>query len=325
MRNERKYKIISLLTSLLAILLLGNCFREYYRMESATQRQSDEYVLAGAKIYAQNCMQCHGPKGEGVTGMPLNRKALQVDPTSPAGKETYNMVYNTLLMGRKGNDSHFQWEKTADGYWISYSTMPAWGKEYGGPLDSEGIKALTLFIVNPDPERKQWDLVGTSEAPPQAADLPKDYSALSAEEKVKQLPLPNAQVDAATNASAQTLLRNLGKSQCLTCHTIGAKGGKIGPDLSKVGAWGVDQKFLEDWIKYANRPGPNDQDQTPAMAHDKRMPVYWSASRASITPSVRLGKEHQVLSEGPYSMPRFKGKLSDEEISILAKYLMGLK
>lgn len=316
MRNERKYKIISLLTSLLAILLLGTCFREYYRMEAATERQRDEYVLTGAKIYAQNCMQCHGPKGEGVTGMPLNRTDLKVDPTSPAGKETYNMVYNTLLMGRKGNDSHFQWEKTADDKWISYSTMPAWGKEYGGPLDSEGLKSLTLFIVNPD--ETQWDVVGTSEAPSQNADFEPD-------EKTKLIPLPNSQTDAATNASAQTLLRNLGKSQCLTCHTIGAKGGKVGPDLSRVGAWGIDQAFLEEWIKYANRPGPNDADQTPAMAQDRRMPVYWSANRATITPAVRIGAEHRILSEGPYSMPRFKGKLSDEDISILAKYLMGLK
>ncbi len=316
MRNERKYKIISLLTSLLAVLLLGNCFREYFRMESATQRQHDEYVLRGAQLYALNCMQCHGPKGEGVVGMPLNRTDLKVDPNSPAGKEKYALIYDTLLRGRKANDSHFQWEKAPDGNWISYTTMPAWGKEYGGPMDTEGLKALTMFIVNP--AGTQWDVVGTSEAPPQLADLDVDP-------KTKLITLPDSQTDAATNAAAQTLLRNLGKSQCLTCHTIGSKGGKVGPDLSKVGSWGIDQAFLENWIKYANKPGPNDQDQTPALAHDKRMPVYWSASRATVSPSLNIGDKNKVVSEGPYNMPRFKGKLSDEEISILAKYLMGLK
>lgn len=307
MRNERKYKILTLLSVVLAALLLGNCLREPFRMNTAVYRQHEEYVLKGAKVYAENCVQCHGPKGEGVIGMPLNRAEFRVDYESPAGRDTYNLIYNTLKMGRPGNPEHYQWVKTEDGKWLSYTTMPAWHKDYGGPLDDDYIKALTLFIMYPDPEGVQWDKVGSDQAPIPAASLDVDDTGV--------IPLPDSDVDSETNASAKALLRNLGKSQCLTCHTIGNRGGKIGPDLSNVGSWGIDQAFLEEWIKKAS--GPN------AMPHDQRMPVYWSQNRATKTDKIDLSK--RVVSEGPYFMPPFEGKLTDAEISTIAKYLLGLK
>lgn len=314
MRNERKYKIITLVTTLLALLLLGNCVREPFRIAAAEEKQHKEYVLKGARTYAQNCMQCHGPKGEGSVGMPLNRKENKVDPESPAGKEVYNRIYQAVKMGRKGNDAHPQWARTPDGQLISYSTMPAWGKDYGGPLDDDYVRAMTLFIMNED--GSQWDIVGSSDAPPQEADLKPD-------EKTGQVALPDAATDAETNAAAKTLLRNTGKTLCLTCHVIGNKGGKIGPDLSHTGSWGVDQAFFEEWIKYANNPQPNDADKTPAMPHERRMPVYWSANRAATSPDLNL--KSKVVSEGPYYMPRFKGRLTDQEIAIISKYLANLK
>lgn len=315
MRNERKYRIITLLSVILAVFLLGNCVREWPRMNAAEARQHEEYVQKGAKVYSQNCVQCHGPRGEGVIGMPLNRSVFKVDYQTPAGRQQYDMIFQTLRQGRKGNDQHFQWVKQADGTWLSYTAMPAWGRDFGGPLDDDYIKALALFIMNPDGE--QWSLVGDPDlAPFQDPNYDKDAKG--------QIPLPDAEgVDAATNAAAKTLLNNLSRSQCLTCHTIGTRGSKIGPDLTHVGSWGLDQKFIEDWIKYANVPQANAEDKTPAMAHDKRMPVYWSANRATVTPQINL--KDQTKSEGPYFMPRFKGKLTDDEITTLAKYLLGLK
>lgn len=310
MRNERKYKIISLLSMVLAVLLLGTCVREPFRMATAEYRQHEEYVLKGAQTYAANCVQCHGLRGEGVIGMPLNRTDYKVDPESPAGKDVYKLLYETIQMGRAGNAEHFQWVrvKTPEGKdaWMSYTAMPAWHTAYGGPLDGDYIKALTLFIMKED--GTQWDMVGsTGVAEVPAADLNVDESG--------EIPLPDAQVDAETNAAAKALLRNYGRSQCLTCHTIGNKGGKIGPDLTSVGKWGIDQAFLEDWIK--NASGPD------AMPHDERMPIYWSANRATKTDQVDLTA--RTVSEGPYYMPPFKDKLTDEEISTLARYLLGLK
>jgi len=305
-RNERKYKIISLLSALLALLLLGNAVREPWRMSTAEYRQHEEYVLKGAKTYAENCVQCHGPRGEGVIGMPLNRSDFQVDYRSPAGKDVYNLIYNTLMRGREGNPDHYQWVRvqTPEGKdaWLSYSQMPAQHKDWGGSLDDDYIHALTLFIMKPD--GTQWDLIDTDVAKIPAADLEKDESG--------QIPLPDSQVDAETNATAKALLNDLPKTQCLTCHTIGSKGGKVGPDLSQVGLWGIDQAFLEEWIRKGG-----------SMPHDERMPIYWSQNRATKTDQVDLSVK--TISEGPYNMPDFEGKLTDEEISTIARYLLGLK
>lgn len=308
MRNERKYKILSLLSMVLAVLLLGTCVREPFRMNTAVYRQHEEYVLKGAKVYAENCVQCHGPRGEGVIGMPLNRADYRVDYESPAGRDVYNLIYNTLKMGRPGNPDQYQWVKAPDGKWLSYTTMPAWHRDFGGPLDDDYVKALTLFIMKPDPDGEQWNLIGSDQAPMPAV-------VLDVDPKTGEIPLPDSQTDATTNAAAKALLRNLGKSQCLTCHTVGTRGGKVGPDLTQVGLWGIDQEFLESWIKFASGP--------KAMPHDQRMPVYWSQNRATKTNSLDLTTK--VISQGPYYMPFFEGKLSDAEISTIAKYLLGLK
>lgn len=313
MRNERKYRIISLLTLLLAFLLLGNTVREFFRMDAAVAANHQDYVLKGAKTYAQNCVQCHGPKGEGVIGMPLNRADYQVDYQSPAGKDIYNMLVQTIKQGRPGDANIFRWEKAPDGKWISYTAMPAWHRDFGGPLDDDYVQALAMFIM--EPGAQQWNIVGD-------ADLAPYQAAVYEDPETGEIPLPDS-ANSDVNAPAKALLRNLTKSQCLTCHTIGSAGAKVGPDLSRVGAWGIDQQFLENWIKYANVPNKKDADQTPAVPHDVRMPVYWSANRATLGPELNLQK--QTVSTGTYYMPRFKGKLTDDEISTIARYLMGLK
>lgn len=318
MRNERKYKIITLMTVLLSVFLLGNCVREYWRLEAAEARQHQIWVLKGAKVYAENCIQCHGPRGEGVIGMPLNMTQYKVDHEAPAGKEAYNIISSAVRAGRKGNDAHFQWERTPDGKWISYSTMPAWGKDFGGPLDDDYVKAVTLFIMNPD--GSQWDLIGTEAAPVQPASFPRvggdpngaiDQAKLAAG-------LPKGTLDEATSAAARTLMANVPKSQCLSCHVVGEFGGKIGPDLTYVGSWGIDQPFLERWIKY---PGGSGTPPGQAMPHDERMPVYWSANRAATQPTLNL--KDKIVSEGPYYMPRVN--LTDAEVTLLSRYLLSLK
>jgi mono/diheme cytochrome c family protein len=325
LRNERKYKIITLLSVLLSVLLLGNCVREYYRMEAAVVRQEEEYVLKGAKVYAENCMTCHGPKGEGSVGLTLNKPEFQKDWKSTDGKEIYNMLTKTIKEGRKSNSDHPQWVKQPDGHYLSYTTMPAWGKDFGGPLDDHFIKAVTLFIMNPSGE--QWEGMVDQFTPPNGLDQVKDKNKLT----FKNQDDPN-------NAAAIALLKDVKKSQCLSCHSLGVTyegapiGGKVGPDLSKLGAWGVDEEWLVKWISYANQPNKKDADQTPAMAHDERMPIYWHANRTvggadekTGAPKVDLSFKSVAPEGTPYFMPRFKGKLTDDEIRSIAKYLLTLK
>lgn len=313
MRTERKYHIIIWLTLVLSVLLLGTCVREPFRMQAAETRQREEYVLKGARIYGEQCVQCHGPRGEGSVGMPLNRAALRGDERTAAGKTTYDMIVQAVAQGRPGS-ADVRWSRAPDGHLVSYTAMAAWGQEYGGPLNVEALRALALFIMNPKGD--QWSLVGDIDLAP----LPEpDYTP----DEKGQLPLPDAQgVDEATNAAAKTLLRNRTRSQCLNCHFIGARGGKIGPDLSTVGNWGLEQQFLEDFIKYANQPMHHEADQT-VLSHADRMPTYWSQNRAVRGPALDLSAP--VVSEGPYFMLRFRERLTQEEVSVLARYLMGLK
>lgn len=327
MRNERKYKILTLLSLLLSFLLLGNCVREYFRMEAAVGAQDEEYVLKGAKVYAENCMTCHGPAGEGSVGLTLNKKEFKLDYHSPEGQEMFNTISKTIKEGRQGVSAHPTWVKMDDGKFMSYTTMPTWGKAFGGPLDDHFVKAVTLFIMNPS--GAQWEGMVNDFTPSNNVALVKDK---------EKLTLPNQ--DNLNNTPAIALLRDTKKSQCLTCHSLGATydgtpvGGKVGPDLSKVGLWGVDEEFLVNWISYANQPSAKelkaDPNAPPAVPHDVRMPNYWAASRTSNQPGpngqpkIDLSIKAWAAPGTPYSMPRFKGKLTDEEIKTIAKYLMTL-
>lgn len=308
---------------LLSFLLLGNCVREYWRMEAAEAKQEEEYVLKGAKVYAENCMSCHGPSGEGSIGLTLNREDYMVDYKSPEGADIYNFLYKTIAEGRPGTvDPH--WVKLPDGKYLSYTAMPVWGKDHGGPLDSHFLKAVTLFIMNPTGE--QWNGM-TSDFTPN--------NGVAAVVDKNKLTFPNQ--DDPKNATAIALLRDTKKSQCLNCHALGVTnngnpvGGVVGPNLSKVGNWGVDEAFLIHWISYANQPGGKDEDKTPAMPHADRMPQYWWSNRATNEPGVAgaqkldLGKPTIAPEGTPYAMPRFKGKMTDDEIKAIAQYLLTLK
>jgi mono/diheme cytochrome c family protein len=302
------------MTIVLTVFLLGTCVREPFRMRAEEVRGREAYVLKGARIYAEQCVQCHGPRGEGSVGMPLNRAELKVDYTTAGGKAIYDKIYMAVDQGRPGSVDHPLWAKAPDGKWISYTAMAGWGRAAGGPLDEEALKAVTLFVMKPQGD--QWSLIGDIDlAPIPGADYTVDESG--------KLPLPDAQgVDPAINERAKELLRHRTHTQCLNCHLVGARGAKVGPDLTLFGRWGVDQAFVERFIKYANQPLPNEADRY-VLPHAERMPAYWSANRAVIGPALNL--EKPVVSEGPYYMLRFREKFTQEEVSALATYLLGLK
>jgi mono/diheme cytochrome c family protein len=312
--GERKYRIITTLTLVLTVILLGSCIREPFRMRAAAEQQRQQYVAKGAAVYAQNCVQCHGPRGEGSVGMPLNRAALRMPADSAAGRAEYDRLYQTIWQGRPGNLEHPRWVRTPDGKWLSFTAMPAAGKAAGGSLDEEEARALTLFIMAPG--GSQWALVGDAKAAP--FDPPSHQAAADG-----AMPLPDAQgVDPAVNSTAKALLMDMSRVQCLTCHMVGSQGAKTGPDLTRLGSWGVDQAFVEQFIKYGNLPAASEADRT-VVPHDQRMPVYWMDSRPVTGPETNL--QQPLVSEGPYYMTRFQGRLTDEEVAILAQYLMGLK
>ncbi|MCG0238254.1 MAG: c-type cytochrome [Firmicutes bacterium] len=318
MRNPRKYLVIGILSSLLVVLLLFNGGRELFRMAAAAERQNYQYAAVGAKLYAQYCMTCHGPRGEGVVGLPLNRPDLQGDPRDPLKAETLRMLVSTITNGRPGTSTP-RWEKVDDNHYISYTAMPAWGREAGGPLDEYQVQALAYFIMmgnqKVDPENPNsltfWDAIGSTDFPAPPTNPPAEQGGIKAT-PIEEMP-DAAGLTPEENRQAKLLIRDKINPSCLACHTIGNYGGAIGPDLTYVGTWGVDEEWLRRWI--------SDPKSVPG---DQRMPVYWASSRVNAGPEPDLSEGKKIVAEPSGFMPSFGDKLSPEEMDLLVRYLMGL-
>ena len=79
----------------------------------------------GAVVYLQNCVMCHGDRGQGRFGLPLAKAWSGTDP------EVY--IYGVVSEGIRG------------------TTMPSWGTEFGGPLDESAIDNVAAFVLTLEP------------------------------------------------------------------------------------------------------------------------------------------------------------------------------
>jgi cytochrome c oxidase cbb3-type subunit 3 len=75
----------------------------------------------GAALFAENCVVCHGPEGQGRIGATLAQNWPGVRPDLN--------IRNTIASG------------------VSGSQMPAWGQAYGGPLNETEIDNLVAYIL----------------------------------------------------------------------------------------------------------------------------------------------------------------------------------
>jgi mono/diheme cytochrome c family protein len=93
------------------------------RMRAAEQELVSETVEHGRRLYAENCVACHGPNGEGVpnVGTPLNTQEFL--KTADDGT-----IFDTINDGRPG------------------TAMPAWGQDHGGTMNAQDMSALAAYI-----------------------------------------------------------------------------------------------------------------------------------------------------------------------------------
>ncbi len=96
-----------------------------------------ESIERGALLFANNCRACHGNRGEGGIGLPLDREEFRnQDPTILAANQ--DLIRTTLYCGRAGTG------------------MPPWLNENGGSLTRTQIEHLVRLITAPateiDPE-----------------------------------------------------------------------------------------------------------------------------------------------------------------------------
>lgn len=245
MRGKR-YLAVTVLSWLVIIVLGWYFVYDLPRMDRAEVAQKVEAAAIGAVIYAENCVVCHGPVGEGVVGPPLQTEAFRADPAE--NKEVYDMIYRAIAHGRPGtSDPH--WVRLPTGQWASYTAMPAWSEEAGGPMNEQQIYALTHFIMMGD-----WSSVGRHIPPPTPW-----VDSETGEILWDRMPTPST----ITEEEAQRGKEIFVNKACASCHTLGAVGGNVGPDLTKVGAWGLDEEFLKEWIRNP-------------LEVVERAPRYWS-------------------------------------------------
>ncbi|HVB09264.1 MAG TPA: cytochrome c [Bacillota bacterium] len=247
----------------------------------------------GAALFAQYCVPCHGPRGEGFIGAPLNIPELRGDPSTDPS--VYAFLVTTISDGRPGYVGP-TWVKAADGHWQSETAMPQWAQTQGGSLTADQINSLATFIMMGD-----WNQVLTDIA----AEAP---------------PTPNgawpttSSMPAAQQKQAQALIEQIG---CLNCHTIGGvnDGGKVGPDITTVDSWSKDpswKQFIYDWI----------QDPQTMSKQQMRAPIYWNPEYSHTTPNLVFGTVQKMTLPDTY-MPKYQ--MTDQQRQLIVDYLFSIK
>ncbi len=322
-RGKRYIAVIGL--SWAIILVLGWYFiYDIPRMARAEQARQQQMASIGAMLYAENCVVCHGPVGEGVVGPPLNKEAFRGNPKE--NKEIYDMIYRAIEEGRPGTTTP-HWVRLADGSWASYTAMPTWGADNGGPMNEQHIASLVHFIM-----MGEWSQVGRY--------IPAATPFRNEDGSVAWEKLPNGLLSAEEAQAGKEIFVNRG---CISCHTLGSVGGKVGPDLTNVGSWVSDEEvwkeFLKAWIAepaavekraptyWSNYGGPYELPFAVAPARERAGEGVASAGQGSDTLiGGSVGPDFPIPDTEylpPTTMPDMG--LTDEEIETLVNYLINLK
>lgn len=299
MRSGRHHLVVLVTTWILLVILGGYGFAETKRMALAEKRQLQQSLDRGLELYARNCSACHGPQGEGGVGLPLNptyRKDFKGGPEQ--NKNAADLIGRAISDGRPGTGVP-TWVTLPDGRMASYTAMPAWAREKGGPLNAMHIEDLVNFVMVGDFSKvsgKVAEIDGkTLEAIKKSLEKGKTL-----DDALTMRDAPG--LTAEENKRGQDLFKTKG---CAVCHRIGSRGGSVGPDLSYIGSWGLSADFLKEWIR-------------DPSAKQHRIPSFWRES--TLGPEVDTSRK--ALDIPPTVMPNMG--LNEQELDDLVKYLSGL-
>lgn len=137
--------IIGTASVFLTLVLLGYvAVTEQDRMASFTQAYDARQVEVGAALYENNCISCHGNKGQGIEGVApaLNAPDLfngtRLKEIGWTGT-TDDYIRGAIASGRPRPSNAF----------ATYpNRMPTWSQQYGGPMRPDQVDSLVSFIMN---------------------------------------------------------------------------------------------------------------------------------------------------------------------------------
>lgn len=145
--NTSKQVNVMIGVVLISILLFGGyMLNETNRQAEAKEHVTERIAERGARLFVNNCRNCHGLMGEGHVGPALNTGAFLIleednefgaEPTAQGvadGIRTF--LHNTIACGRTG------------------TFMPPWLQEYRGSLSDTQIDQIVTMITE-----GRWDLV----------------------------------------------------------------------------------------------------------------------------------------------------------------------
>lgn len=123
------------------LVVMAAVFPFYRWTEPVNREASYEAQLAslaesGESLWGFNCKSCHGLAGEGGVGPALNSKQFLQEATDP-------QIEQFVAVGVPG------------------SQMGAYSQDFGGPLTSEQIKALAVYMRSWEedaPDNPDWRL-----------------------------------------------------------------------------------------------------------------------------------------------------------------------
>jgi mono/diheme cytochrome c family protein len=208
------------------------------RMQIEARAQQGRSIEAGALLFLNNCVPCHGSNGEGVPGKGpvlnpnLFTKHFPEVKTSGYGGTINDFVKMTIMSGRPIQS---EWAAAQGGF---AQRMPTWSQQVGGPLRDDQINDLVNFVMN-------WQA--------EAAAGPSTSLNFKPVGSDTTTPLPAGDAARGADLFAQKVKAgNNDNLPCAACHSLTPDVVKIGPLLAGIGTRAATRepgKTAEEYIR----------------------------------------------------------------------------
>jgi len=193
------------------------------RMQKFDAQVLGRSIEAGALLFQNNCVGCHGVQGQGIPGVAPALNAADLFSGERLKKVGYSgkvedYIRGTIAVGRP--------VKTNPSY---PNPMPTWGQAFGGPLRDDQVNNLTNFIMN-------WkDQALAAPAQPAAGAAPSAQAVGTS----LDTPLPAGVAD-----NGQKIFAAQG---CAACHSLKPDEKLVGPSLAGVATRASDRIKAADY------------------------------------------------------------------------------